>query len=89
MEAICLLTDIWDRGPPGSLLLPFSLLLPRSLSLCTRRFPVRGALHCGTAARAVRRRRGHHGFGEHVLDGFAPLPVILSLFPRAVSRGGI
>ena len=31
MGVICLLTDIWDRGPPGSLLLPFYLLLPCSL----------------------------------------------------------
>ena len=55
---------------------------------------VRKALPCGTAARAVRRCSGRHGFGTRRLDGFAPLGrVLLGIpppFPRkAVSRSGI
>ena len=45
---------------------------------------VREALACGTAARAVRRCSGRHGFGTRRLGGFAPLRRVLLGIPSLV-----
>lgn len=96
-EVIGLLADMWVLGPPGSLLFFFPFffflaLLPffalallgtgerRTLWILSARI-----LHCGTAARAVRR---DSGFGDRYHDGFAPLGEYCSQFLPFPARCG-